>query len=85
MMFEKEKYYKYIKTLERNISIIYILITLLTAVLGIVIAKGIGLILGIAIGILVSNNYTLMAKIKIQKMKWEIDVHQLIREKTKNN
>lgn len=81
MLFEKEKYYKYINNLERNIIIAYIIIILLTTILGIIIAKGIGLILGIAIGIIISGNYTLITKIRIQKMKWEIDIYQIIQEK----
>lgn len=81
MLFEKEKYYKYINNLERNIIIAYIIIILLTAILGIIIAKGIGLILGIAIGIIISGNYTLITKIRIQKMKWEMDIYQIIQEK----
>ena len=80
MLFEKEKYYKYINILEKNITIAYITITILTAIIGTATLQGVGFILGVLLGLLISGNYTLMAKIKVQTMKWEIDIHDKIRK-----
>ena len=46
----------------------------------IVISIVVGCLLGVLIGLLISSNYTLMAKIKVQKMKWEIDIYEKIRK-----
>lgn len=79
MLFEKEKYYKYINTLEKNITISYIIITIFTTIIGTAILQGFGFILGILLGLLISGNYTLIAKIKVQKMKWEIDIYEKLK------
>lgn len=78
MLFEKDKYYKYIKELENIVNFSYAIYAIIFGILGAIIGKGIGLILGIIIGMLLARAYTLNTKIKIQKMKWEIDIHQKI-------
>lgn len=78
MLFEKEKYYKYIRTLEEIKIGIYILIIFITMKISNAIGKG--LYLGIIIGILISILYTIMIKIKIQKMKWEIDIYDMLKK-----
>lgn len=81
MLFEKEKYYKYIKTLETFVNFYYVIFIILFAILGIAIAKGLGLILGGIIGFLFARMYTLKTKISIQKMKLQIDIHEEITKK----
>lgn len=78
MLFEKEKYYKYIKTLENIINFAYLIFILIFGIIGAAIGKGTGLILGIIIGLILAGVYTINGKIKIQKMKWQIDIHQKI-------
>lgn len=80
MLFEKEKYYNYINKLEKNITITYIIITIFTAIIGTAILQGIGFIIGILLGLLISGNHTLITKIKVQKMKWELDIYDKIKE-----
>ena len=81
MIFEKEKYYKYIQNIETTIKIAYIIIMLISVLLGI--AAGIApLIITIPIGLLVSWVYTIGAKIKVQEMRWKFDIYNKI---MKNN
>lgn len=80
MLFEKEKYYKYIGTLEKIINFYYVIFISITALIGLATGKGLGFIIGILLGILIAKVYTLKTKIKIQKMKWEIDMHELTKK-----
>ena len=83
MLFEKEKYYKYINELQNNINVIYVIYGILGAILGIALQRNfIGLLLGIAIGILIARNQTLRTKIKIQEMKFNMDIYEKL---NKNN
>lgn len=77
MLFEKEKYYKYIGALEKSIVMSYIVIILICTLIAGLISKGNGLIIciGIIVGIIIAMERTLKTKIQIQKMKWEIDIH----------
>lgn len=80
MLFEKEEYYKYINTMENINTTVYVIIIIISILIGI--ATGfITLIITIPIGILLANIYTFASKIKIQKMKWEIDIYQTITKK----
>lgn len=78
MLFEKDKYYKYIKDLENVVNFSYVIFAIIFGLIGAAIGKGFGLILGAIIGILLAGAYTLNTKIKIQRMKWELDIHQKI-------
>lgn len=81
MFFEKDKYYKYIGDLENLINFSYAIYITIFAILGLVIYGIIGLILGILIGILIARIYTLNAKIKVQRMRWELDIYLMQKEK----
>lgn len=83
MLFEKEKYYKYVNELENMVNFSYAMFIIIFGIIGLAIASVIGLLLGIIIGILISKMYTLNAKIKIQKMRWEIDIYEMQKEKNK--
>lgn len=78
MLFEKEKYYKYINQIEKSITVTYIIIVGIFMIIGLALANMISFILMTLIGFLISSMYTLGAKIKIQKMRWEIDIHNKI-------
>ena len=80
MLFEKEKYYSYIGTLEKTINFFYIIFTIMFAIMGLIIFKAIGFILGAVMGFLLAGIYTLKIKILIQNMKWKIDMHELIKK-----
>ena len=73
-MFEKEKYYQYIQTLEKAVNFYYVFLMglglLIGAFMGIV-----GVLIGVLIGFFIAHMYTLAIKIKIQDMKWKIDIH----------
>lgn len=77
MIFEKEKYYQYINSIEKMITATYVL--LIMAGIGIGAFGGIlGIILGAFIGFIISTLYTKAAKIKIQEMKWKMDIYEMI-------
>lgn len=77
MLFEKDTYYKYIRTLESMNTLAYIIIVGLGIIIGL--ATGIlTLIISLPISILLANMYTFATKMKIQKMKWEMDVYEKI-------
>lgn len=77
MLFEKEKYYKLIKDLEKIITVIYIC-TLIFAVLIGIFTGGTTLIITIPIGLLAAFLNTIILKIKVQEMKWKIDMYDKI-------
>lgn len=81
MLFEKDTYYKYIRTLESMNTLAYIIIVGLGVIIGL--ATGIlTLIISLPISILLANMYTFATKMKIQKMKWEMDVYdKIVRKK----
>lgn len=80
MIFEREKYYKYIQNIETTIKIAYIVIMLISVIIGI--AAGVApLLITIPVGILISWLYTINAKIKVQEMRWKFDVYNKIMEK----
>ena len=81
MLFEKDTYYKYIKTLESMNTLAYVIIVGLGVIIGL--TTGIlTLIISLPISILLANMYTFATKIKIQKMKWEMDVYdKIVRKK----
>ena len=80
MIFEKEKYYKYIQQLETYQTIVYVLIMIISVITGI--AGGfVALIITIPIGLLISWIYLIATRIKIQEMKWKFDIYNKIIEK----
>lgn len=82
MFFERDTYYKYIKTLESMNQLAYVIIIGLGVIIGL--ATGIvTLIISVPISILLANAYTFASKIKIQEMKWKIDIHAEIARRKK--
>ncbi len=82
MFFERDTYYKYIKTMENINTLAYVIIIGIGIIIGI--ATGIvTLIISVPISILIANMYTFATKIKIQEMKWKIDIHAEIMRKNK--
>ena len=82
-MFEKEKEYQYIQYLEKNIIFVYVVVMLLFTLMFATLFKGLGLIIGLVLGYFIAKNYTISTKIKIQEMKWRIDIHNKIMYKEK--
>ena len=80
MIFEKEKYYKYIQNIETTIKVAYIVIMIISVLIGIA-AGGAPLIITIPLGMLISWSYTIGAKIKVQEMRWNLDIYNKMREK----
>lgn len=80
-MFEKNKEYEYIQYLEKNIIFVYIITMLLSATVFTAVLKAIGLIIGLVLGYFLAKYYTISTKIKIQEMKWRIDIHNKIMNK----
>ena len=78
MLFEKEKYYKYIGTLQNMVNFAYAVIILICFLIG-SIGGPFGGLLGIGIGFLLATAYTIAAKIKIQEMKWKMDIHDKLK------
>lgn len=76
MMFEKEKYYKYIQNLEKRLDYYYVFCIGISALLGYYLFYIKGLIVGLILGLILANFITLEIKIKIQKMKIDIDMYE---------
>lgn len=81
MLFEKEKYIKYINTLENMNKTVYIIIIVLFVLIGIM-TGFISLIITVPLGILIANAYTFASKIKIQEMKWKFDIYETINKRS---
>lgn len=80
MLFEKEKYYKYIGTIENMITAYYFIIIGIFLLIGIASKNFISCIIFVLIGILISTIATLNAKIKVQEMKWKIDIYEKVKK-----
>ena len=79
-MFEKQKYYKLMSDLETSITIMYIVTMVIAVIIGI--AAGVApLIITIPLGLLISYFVTFATKIKIQEMRWRMDVHDKLNQK----
>ena len=79
MIFEKEKYYKYIQQLERYQSIVYAIVMIIAVIIGIA-GGGIALIITIPVGMLISWFYLIATRVKIQEMKWKFDIYNKLME-----
>ncbi|MBP3831448.1 MAG: hypothetical protein ILA02_03645 [Clostridia bacterium] len=79
MIFEKEKYYKYIQQLERYQSIVYAIVMIIAVITGIA-GGGIALIITIPVGMLISWFYLIATRVKIQEMKWKFDIYNKLME-----
>ena len=77
-MFEKEKYYKYIKTLEGMNTATYAIVMTISIISGAMTNNLLTLILSALLGFLFANIITFCTKMKIQKMRWEIDIYDKI-------
>lgn len=80
MLFEKEKYYKYIGTIENMITAYYFIIIGIFVLIGILSKSFIGFLICILIGVLMSTIATLNAKIKVQEMKWKMDIYEKVKK-----
>ncbi len=79
-MFEKQKYYKLMNDLEKGITIMYAIIMIISVIIGI--AAGVApLIITIPLGLIISYFTTFATKIKIQEMRWKIDIHDKLSQK----
>lgn len=79
-MFEKQKYYKLMSDLETGITIMYVVTMVIAVIIGI--AAGVApLIITIPLGLLISYFVTFATKIKIQEMRWRMDVHDKLNQK----
>ena len=81
MLFEQENYYKYIQTLEKIKTAYYVIFILIGILIGATTTNGLAIITGGLIGFFAAAMSTLAIKIKIQKMKWEMDIYNKINEK----
>lgn len=81
MLFEKEKYYSYIGILEKMINFYYALFIGIFGIIGVATGNVFGLIIGVGLGFIMAKACTLGAKIKVQKMRWEMDIYLKLTEK----
>ena len=78
MIFEQDKYYKYIGTLEKIKTAFYIFYILIGIVIGSATGNGFTIILFGLIGFFFASIQTILIKIRIQEMKWKMDVYNKI-------
>lgn len=77
MIFEQDKYYKCMQQLERFVNYFYSILAIIGAIIGyaITLGNGKGFIIGAIIGILIARHYIVGIKIKIQEMRWRMDIY----------
>ena len=78
MLFEKDKYYGFINGIEKMITVAYVIFILLGVIIGMTTGGIIGLIIGGLIGLFIATLYTKASKIKIQEMKWKMDIYEML-------
>lgn len=83
MLFEKEKHYQYIKTLEGIITAKYIVIITIGILTGLLTKNIFATLLSVFISYLITLLITINTKIKIQKMKLDIDIYHYIKKNKK--
>ena len=82
MLFEKDKYYKYIQQLEKYQTVVYVIIMLVAIIIGL--ATGVlTLIITIPLGMLIAWCNLIATRIRIQEMKWKFDIYAKITEERK--
>ena len=82
MLFEKNKYYKYIQQLEKYQTVVYVIIMLVAIIIGL--ATGVlTLIITIPLGMLIAWCNLIATRIRIQEMKWKFDIYAKITEERK--
>ena len=74
-MFEENEYIKLTNQLQNTVTTTYAIIMIIAIIIGIA-GGGVALIITIPIGLLISKYYTLKTRIKIQEMKWKIDMYE---------
>lgn len=75
MIFEQNKYYKYIGTLEKIIIAFYIFYILIGILIGAYAGSGFTIIICGLIGFFAAGIQTILIKIRIQEMKWKMDIY----------
>lgn len=80
MIYERDKYYKYINQLEKYQNAIYIIVIIISILIGLA-TGGVGLIITVPVGLYLAWLYTIGMKIKIQEMKWKFDIYNKIMER----
>lgn len=75
-MFNKNKYYEYLNTIDLLNIIIMFIVTIGFTILGFLIFKKfLYALIGFIIGLVISYILNINRKIKVEKMKWEIDIY----------
>lgn len=77
-MFDKKLYYNYIKIIENITIIIFILYCVVLSLIGVFILEIKGLIIGLIIGFISGFPTYLFLKIKVEEMKWKLDIYNKI-------
>ena len=81
-MFEYKKYYEYIQILEITKTLIHLILMALGFFIG-VFWNIKGILIGISTGFILASLYSFKLNIQIQKMKWEIDINNMMKDITK--
>lgn len=73
-MFDENEYIKLINHLQNSVTTVYVIILILSVIIGI--ASGIAtLIITIPVGMFLAFLVTFATKVKIQEMKWRVDMY----------
>ena len=84
-MFDKKLYYNYIKILENLTIIIFMLYCIILALIGTFTFKLKGLIISIIIAFISGYPTYLFLKIKVEEMKWKLDIYNKINTEEKES
>lgn len=80
-MFNKNLYYSYIKILETITILVFITYCLVSGMAGAIIYEIKGLLIGLLISFISGYPIYLILKIKVEEMKWKLDIYNKINEK----
>ena len=78
-MFDENEYIKLINSLQNGVTLSYVIILILSVLIGIG-TGGTTLIITIPIGLIIAYIFTFATKVKIQEMKWRIDMYENTRK-----
>lgn len=84
MIFNRNLYYKYIRILENLTIIAFIAYCFVAAVVGAIFLKEKGILMGFAISFISGYPTYLILKIKVEDMKWKLDIYDKIDKNVQN-
>ena len=80
-MFDKKTYYSYITILDTLTTVMFMLFIIACSLVGLFVLEIKGLIIGLVVSLITSFPVYIFSKIKVEEMKWKLDIYNKIHEK----